>query len=169
MSLQIGEIRITFMSFIVCLVMCIHFGNLSCNGESHGVRRTRGVIKEAAELVRKVVKYPVMRWIRVRQARKVMLTDAKLEHKGKRVTMYEKLGGKERAEMDYWLIDAYDVKEGYAKESGVWMQGMVGDYVVVFQQKHSDEVPYPAISMLRRNTRERSSGINTIILYRTLN
>ena len=145
-------------------------GNLRCNGESTIERRKRGFIKEGVGAVRSMVKSPLLRLLRVRTAKKVLLTDAKLYHTDELLNVYRKSGGRERAERDFWLLNAYDVKEGYAMESGgVWKRGMVGDYVVHFEQRYSEEYPYPSILMYRRASRERSIGPVLNVLYISLN
>ena len=70
MSLQIGGIRITFLLFIVYLVMCL--GNLPyTDGESTNVRPKRDFIKETADVLGSL-KSSVKKWLRARKAKKVL-------------------------------------------------------------------------------------------------
>ena len=66
------------------------------------------------------------------------------------------------------VLDAYDVEEGYAEESGgVWKKGMVGDYVVLFEQRFHANFPYPSISMFSGNTPAKNSN-KIVVFYRSL-
>ena len=154
MALLFSGIRIAFLFVAVCLGICL--------GQ-------RGYIKNAA-LFKPIVKSPFFRSLRVHKAVKVLLTGAKhIEHAENHAEWYVKAGGKERADKDFFLINAFGVTEGFSLESGgVWKQGMVGDYVVRFTETFSDQFPYPAIHMYRKSF--DSSRENEIVaLYKGQN
>ena len=167
MFLQIGGIRITFLILIVCLVMCL--GNLRCAvGERTNERRKRDLIKDTVDVI-KSLKPPVMRWLRVCKAKKVLKKDAMLKVSNDLFSVYNKLGGMRRAEKDFMFLDAYDVKEGYSEElGGVWKSGLIGDHTLIFKQKFSDDFPYPGIAMRSPNTPDIPSGHGIFVFYRSL-
>ena len=88
MALQTGGIRITYLLFLVCLLVCI----LRSHGENNGIRRKRDIRGDTAKLVGKGIS-PALRFLRALNAKTVLLADtAKVRQRNERIKVYAKLG-----------------------------------------------------------------------------
>ena len=76
-------------------------------------------------------------FLSIRQYSKLIRTDADLN-----VVWYEKIGGKRRADRDFFKLDAYDVSKGYDKNlQCIWKMGTVGDNTLEYLGKYSEYIP----------------------------
>ena len=156
--------RLIFLIFMLGSVSSMSYihNNIGCDD---GDTVTNKVGRQRRSLIShenaKRILSGVRRWIRARRAKRIMLADATLILKDKDGAFYTKLGGKIRAERDFWMIDVYDIKKGFS--ICAWRCGTVGDNTVNFVDKFSDDSPFPAIFLYKKKVPSKTV---TVVLYK---
>ena len=158
------------MVFIISPVFTSLVDGVNNNEHQLHVREKRflKLLKSGANATGKLINW-ARRWKRVVRARNILLTGAKQTKKDadRNVVWYEKLGDEDRAAKDFWMIDAYEVNTGFSDFARSYGQiGTVGDNVVEYLEQYSDLLPFPVITMCRKNSPERTRGKVIAVVYK---
>ena len=170
--------KLILLAFGVCIAwmtISVTAYDTSDTGRSQitNIRMKRNVIKTITAIFSKTKTW-TLQLVRVVRARSILLADARLwrTDKALEVSWYGKTGGWARAERDFWAMGGccsklqFIVRENLDGQSDVSKYGTVGENAVELIKRFSDEFPYPAIFMYKKNLLDESSGNSILVLYK---